>query len=183
MLGRFRFTIGGLMAAVVVAAIDSALVAWAARSGPGDSAPKTLAFFVLPMLNLLGLDAFFLARRARGGRPPFGPVWSQATFFPQLFLVLDCLYLPFFWVFGDDQLQHGWPALGPILPGFFIFWPLSWLAGQVSGVGLPLAALATTLLIMGLVRLVARGASPWACGLALLVAIPSSLLAHAFSVF
>lgn len=182
MWGRFRFTIGGLMWAVGVAAVFAALTAWVMRSGPSSSPVASLLLHVGPMLTLLGFDAYFLSRRARAGRGAFPPDFDRRTFARDCWIILTCLYLPFFWLVTPsdwDARTTLWATMIPILPGFWALLPLNWILHQRSIVEFPLVILTATLVIAGLTRLAIRGRLGLACGLALLVAIPSSLLAQA----
>lgn len=172
------------MIAVAVVAVLSALMAWGMQQAPGNGNPLALlGFFAGPMMILLGFDAYFLSHRARAGRPPFGPDFRARTFARDFWIILACLYLPFLWVLTPyDWMSNEifWATMLPILPGFCIHWPLNWFLHSRSILELPLVILTATLLIAGLARLAIRGRLGMACFMALLVAIPSSLLAQAF---
>ena len=178
---RSGFLVGGLILVAGVAAFAPALVGGVIRSTASSPAAGLIVFGLIPMVAILGTDAFFLVRRARAGRPPFGPNFVPRVFARDLWLVLTCLYLPFLWVVMPLRWTPGTtdqllgvpmlPGLGPALPFIFVLPQWTILNGGVM-------LLASSLLLMGLIRLTIWGWLGRACGLALLVAIPTSFLAR-----
>lgn len=96
-------------------------------------------------------------------------------------VVAACLYVPFGWLLLEDwhwQGDHGiWLRMWPILPGLL---PAAVLFHPQESLELVVMSLITLTLVVGLTWLAARGR--WsllaAAGIALLVAIPTSYVAH-----
>lgn len=100
-----------------------------------------------------------------------------------LVIVAGCLYLPFSWLLMEepdwsDYLLHWiklWPILPGLIPGAFLFHPYQFT--EFITMGLTTVMLLTTLTWIGSRN---RYGLLVAAAIALLVAIPSSIIAHGF---
>lgn len=179
MLGRLRFTIGGLMKVVGGAGVVSAVVAAGARSGSGRIDGREPAVLIGVMVLAIGVDTVRLVRRARAGGPPYGPGWSLRAFAVGMGLVWFCFCVPFLWLTRGEPRLLLWLPLAPTLAGFALTWPINWMFPTNSIFQWPLILGGSTLLIMASARLVARGQVLGAFALALGAAVVSALLIYA----